>query len=231
MRELYHPIHAIVLQKITPVHERNIKGHRLEKPLQTLLGLRWLQLPPQHPLFVLFHMLLYPFQIYSLVKNKRTDKLGWYTKFYLGCLKMNPEKWYASLFEPTGQQICGEVTPAYSLLPDRSIEYMMSFNKHMRIIYLIRNPIERYWSHVSMYTMNPGGSLPVSVLQKYTDDFQRYNNYLSNLKRYLKYIPPENLFLGFYEDILFHFAHTENKNFKERSFPAVLPQSVRSYLN
>jgi len=144
---------------------------------------------------------------------------------------MNPEKWYASLFEPTGQQICGEVTHAYSLLPNRSIEDMMSFNKHMRIIYLIRNPIERYWPHVSMYTMNPGGSLPVSVLQKYTDDFQRYNNYLSNLKRYLKYIPPENLFLGFYEDILFHFTHTENKNFKERSFPAVLPQSVRSYLN
>ena len=74
----------------------------------------------------------------------------------------------------------------------------------MRIIYLIRNPIERDWSHTSWYTMNPGGSLPMSVLQLYTDRFQAFSNYLSNLKRYLKYIPPENLFLGFYEDILFH---------------------------
>ena len=56
----------------------------------------------------------------------------------------------------------------------------------------------------SMYTMNPGGSLPMPVVQKYTDRFQAFSNYLSNLKRYLKYVPPENLFLGFYEDILFH---------------------------
>jgi hypothetical protein len=117
---------------------------------------------------------------------------------------LSPENWYASLFEPTGKQICGEFTPVYDVLPDSSIEYMMSFNKHMRIIYLIRNPIERDWSMTSMLTMNPGGSLPMSILQRYTDRFQAYSNYLSNLKRYLKYIPPENFFLGFYEDILFH---------------------------
>ena len=57
---------------------------------------------------------------------------------------------------------------------------------------------------VSMYTMNPGGSLPMSVVQKYTHRFQVFSNYLSSLKRYLKYVTPENFFLGFYEDILFH---------------------------
>ena len=136
--------------------------------------------------------------------RRDTDNLRWYLKYYLGRLYLNPENWYASSFEPTGHQICGEFTPDYDVLPDSSIEYMMSFNKHMRIIYLIRNPIERDWSMISMFTMNPGGPLPMSVVQKYTDRFQAFSNYLSNLKRYLKYIPPENLFLGFYEDILFH---------------------------
>jgi hypothetical protein len=175
----------------------------MENPYHTFLVLR-LQLSPQSSLFVLSHMLAFPFKVYRLMRRRETENLRWFSKYYLGRLYFNPEKWYASLFEPTGQQICGEFTPNYDVLPDSSIEYMMSFNKHMRIIYLIRNPIERDWSHTSMFTMNPGGSLPMSVLQKYTDRFQAFSNYLSNLKRYLKYIPPENLFLGFYEDILFH---------------------------
>jgi len=178
------------------------KGHRLEKPLQTLLGL-WLQLPPQHHLFVLFHMLLYPFQIYSLVKHKRTDKLGWYTKFYLGRLKMNPEKWYTSLFEPTGQQICGELTPIYNMLSEGSIAYMLSFNKDIRMIYLIRNPIEMEWSHISMLTEGP---LSLRDVQKYLW-VEEFSDFLGTLKKYLKYVAPENLFLGFYEDILFHQKH------------------------
>ena len=34
--------------------------------------------------------------------------------------------------------------------------------------------------------------------------FEEFNDFLCTLKRYLKYVAPENLFLGFYEDILFH---------------------------
>ena len=182
---------------------KTIKGTRIESPHQAFLALRW-QLSPQSLLFVLIHMLAFPFKVYRLMIRRETEELRWYLKYYLGRLYLNPEKWYASLFEPTGQQICGEFTPVYAGFPNSSIEYMMSFNKHMRIIYLIRNPIERDWSHISLWTVNPGGSLPMSVVQKYTDRLQSFSNYLGNLKRYLKYIPPENLFLGFYEDILFH---------------------------
>jgi len=166
---------------------KTIKGTRIEGPSHTFWELRSL-LPPQSPLFVLSHMLAFPYKVYRLMINRETDYLKWFSKYYLGRLYWNPENWYASLFEPTEQQICGEVCPVYDLLPDSSIEYMMSFNKHMRIIYLIRNPIERDWSHTSWYTMNPGGSLPMSVLQLYTDRFQAFSNYLSNLKRYLKYM-------------------------------------------
>ena len=99
----------------------------------------------------LIHMLTLPIPRLSSIKGGATDNFGWCTKFFLGRLKWNPEEWYTSLFEPTGQQICGEITPMYALLPDSSIEYMMSFNKHMRFIYLVRNPIEREWSHISMH--------------------------------------------------------------------------------
>jgi hypothetical protein len=119
---------------------------------------------------------------------------------------MSPEEWYKSLFEPIGQQICGEVTPMYAVLPDNSIEHIMSFNEHMRIIYLIRNPIERMWSSISFHNVIPEDLNSMSVVQRHASSayHQAQNSYLSNLKRYLKYVAPKNLFLGFYEDILFH---------------------------
>ena len=111
-------------------------------------------------------MLAFPFKVYRLIIQRETGDLRWYSKYYLGRL-FEFRKLYASLFEPTGQQICGEFTPVYDVLPDSSIEYMMSFNKHMRIIYLIRNPIERDWSMISMFTMNHSGSLPMFQLTKH----------------------------------------------------------------
>ena len=179
--------------------KETIKGTRVEKPFFSFFHL-WLRLPPQSALFVPIHLLTFPYVVYRLLKRKETNNLGWHTKFWLGRLKWNPEKWYASLFEPTGQQICGDITPAYCVLPDSSIEYMLSFNKDMRFIYLVRNPIELAWSHISFLTE---GSLSLCDVQKYLW-VQNYSYYLRIIKKYLKYVAPENLFLGFYEDILFH---------------------------
>jgi len=181
---------------------KETKGTRLESTWHTFESLWW-SLPPQSALFVLFHLLIFPYVRYRIPKRWKSD-LGWCTKFFLGRLKWNPEKWYASLFEPTGQQICGEITPMYGLLPDSSIEYMQSFNKDMRFIYLIRNPIERDWSHISMQTEV---SLALRDVQKYLwveKWVEKFSDFLATLQRYLKYVAPENLFLGFYEDIFFH---------------------------
>ena len=178
--------------------KETIKGTRLEPIRYTFYDLWW-YFPPQSALFVYFHLFTFPYLHFRILKRSNIN-LGWWTKFFLGRLKRNPEEWYASLFEPTGQQICGEITPMYGLLPEGSIEYMQSFNKDMRFIYLVRNPIEREWSHISLQTEV---SLSLCDVQKY-GWIEKYSDFLGTLKRYLKYVAPENLFLGFYEDILFH---------------------------
>ena len=192
----------VCLEKLSQFIKAIIKGNSVERPLYMFNSV-WLSLSPQHPLFVLFHMLTYPYLIYRLGK-KDMDNLGWYTKFLLGRLRFDPEKWYVSLFEPKGQQICGEFTVGYSTLSDSSIEYMLSFNKNIRIIYLVRNPIEREWSNISMHFGNAVGSLSLLDVQKWANETQKASDYLVNLKRYLKHVAPQNLFLGFYDDILFH---------------------------
>jgi hypothetical protein len=46
--------------------------------------------------------------------------------------------------------------------------------------------------------MNPGRSLPMSIVQKYSHYLHSFIDYLGILKKYLKFVAPENLFLGFY---------------------------------
>ena len=46
-------------------------------------------------------------------------------------------------------------------------------------------------------------TLPLWDFQKYLW-VEKFNDFLGTLQRFLKYVTPGNLFLGFYEDILFH---------------------------
>ena len=65
----------------------------------------------------------------------------------------HPEKnsvgWYSELF--SNNDLCnGEITPAYSILPTETIRCIHSNWPNLRLIYLIRNPIDRAWSAARM---------------------------------------------------------------------------------
>ncbi len=61
------------------------------------------------------------------------------------------DEWYGRIFaHARADQICGEVTPDYSLLPPEGIEHVRRSNPHMKIIFLMRDPVERCWSHLRM---------------------------------------------------------------------------------
>jgi hypothetical protein len=49
-----------------------------------------------------------------------------------------------------GRKLVGDVTPAYSLLTVKTLEKMKSVAKNLRIVYLIRDPLARLWSHIRM---------------------------------------------------------------------------------
>lgn len=57
--------------------------------------------------------------------------------------------WYSKLFLDPGR-INGEITPAYGILPAAIIKSIYSNYPQLRLIYLIRNPIERAWSSARM---------------------------------------------------------------------------------
>ncbi len=50
----------------------------------------------------------------------------------------------------TAGQVVGEMTPAYALLPSERLERMARMTGDVRMLYVLRDPVERLWSHVRM---------------------------------------------------------------------------------
>ena len=48
------------------------------------------------------------------------------------------------------RRLVGDVTPAYALLPEARLRDMAGFAPDVRFVYLMRDPVARFWSHVRM---------------------------------------------------------------------------------
>jgi hypothetical protein len=58
-------------------------------------------------------------------------------------------QWYSQLFSDS-HRVNGEITPAYGILPAEIIHSIHAAFPHLRLIYLMRNPIDRAWSSAKM---------------------------------------------------------------------------------
>lgn len=83
------------------------------------------------------------------VKSKRlADRAAWMdvlekgedTNAYLDYLKANSE----------GARVVGDMTPAYALLPEPRLRSMAQLTGDVRFLYLLRDPLDRLWSHIRM---------------------------------------------------------------------------------
>jgi len=57
-------------------------------------------------------------------------------------------RWYATHFSRAGDRVKGEITPAYSFLPEERVREIVEFLPGVKIIYILRDPIERAWSGI-----------------------------------------------------------------------------------
>ena len=81
-------------------------------------------------------------QLY-LPETKEIHYFDWY--FYKSI------KWYCKYFKSAKKtQITGEINPCYSVLSERKIKLIHKINPKLKIILLLRNPIERAWSQAVM---------------------------------------------------------------------------------
>jgi len=82
-------------------------------------------------------------------------ELRWYARYLLG---RRNDGWYRSLFAPAAGRTTGEITPRYSVLPDAAVAHAACVLTNARIVYMIRDPVERAWSNLKMGANRYGGT-------------------------------------------------------------------------
>jgi hypothetical protein len=135
------------------------------------------------------------------------DDFLWDLKYYTG----TPDnEWYASLFEPGRGRITGEITPAYSMLDRESIAYVHDLAPDAKLIFMMRNPIERAWSQVVMRFDKSGKKNVASARRKRllrnfeSEGSRSRTDYLRTLENWGAFYSEEQIFVGFLEDIHFY---------------------------
>lgn len=135
--------------------------------------------------------------------------------------------WYYNSFfnHYSGEAICGECTPEYMYFEDVPEKLYHAFGADIKIVFLLRNPVNRGFSHFIMskkrlyetYSFEEAIKLEEDRIKK--DYFHKSHfSYLSRgfyseqINRFLKYFPKENmLFIRFEEDFVKNREKTINQ--------------------
>lgn len=134
-----------------------------------------------------------------------TKRLAWLLRFHFSVIS---DEWYVGLFNDLlGGRIRGEITPAYSILDAAGVEQMHQLIPGTKLLFLIRNPIERAWSNYR-YNLkkNPQKHAHLSTPEQIIGYMKRpgrtlRTDYLRTLEVYQQYYAPEQILVGFYDAI------------------------------
>lgn len=160
---------------------------------------------------------------------------------------------YSNIFKNGANKVKGEKTPNYCTIPQERIRFIRSIMPDVRLVFMIRNPIERTWSHAVMNLVKFSGKKIEEISDaKFRRHFIRSkerSDYPMILDRWLSVFPEKQLYVGFFEDIatcpkkllsetFAHLGVTQNVDWK--AFPyhqlinkgprAPIPEKHRSFL-
>ncbi len=145
-------------------------------------------------------------RIRSPLKMASSRELSWDLRYFFGT---PGDGWYAALFEPGRGRVTGEMTPDYSILERERVSRVHGLMPDAKIIFMMRNPIERVWSQTAM-SFDRGKNRPVDtateeeLLLHFGDEgARRRTDYLRTLATWGAFYPEERIFVGFLEDVHF----------------------------
>ena len=83
--------------------------------------------------------------------------IAWLRRFYAG---LAAGEGYCSLFPRAPWSVTGDITPAYAILDDAVVRLVQNtVPADCRIVFIMRNPVDRLWSALRMHCRNRGMSV------------------------------------------------------------------------
>jgi hypothetical protein len=113
---------------------------------------------------------------------------------------------YTRLFRQAPKEVkCGEITPAYSILPADMVHYISLLMPETKFIFILRDPVERAWSMTKFWYIRRRreADLPVSeegMIRFLLSDFARSRGeYMQTFRNWEWTIPEERLHIDFHD--------------------------------
>lgn len=127
--------------------------------------------------------------------------LRWDLRFFLG---RRSDGWYESLFHAGSSRVTGEITPEYALLSADEVGRVRDAFPNLKILFLMRDPIDRGWSQVRMLARLRGLSLlseEAALALARDPAVLGRSDYRATLEAWGRHFPPERIFTGFLEEV------------------------------
>ncbi len=114
----------------------------------------------------------------------------------------------------TDKRLVGDVTPAYALMPEARLRGLSAVGADVRVVYLMRDPLARLWSHVRMIAARSGAAdfgaaCTVQLSRILSGDLAgegqgivARGDYKAILPKLARAFDPAKLFVQFYEELL-----------------------------
>lgn len=160
--------------------------------------------------------------------------LRWHIRFFA---EVRTPAWYHALFCPQAEQLAGDITPAYSVLPADKIAQVAQLLPTAKIILILRDPLERIWSHAAMYFSRYGegglAATPQAAIAAFLDrpDVRQRSDYLTILAHWQRFFPPEQFYIGFYDELKSDPASFFQTICHFLAIPPILPTKVAARIH
>jgi hypothetical protein len=145
----------------------------------------------------------------QLLEYRKTNfRMAWQQKTYLWSVlfRFIPRNFslsgmylYSSLFNRADGNISGDISPLYFALSNEAIKEIRHFFPELKIIFIIRDPVEREWSQLKMryYRQKKEGSID-DYLKHYNPQCD-YKNAFENWERHFN---NSHILYMFYDDLV-----------------------------
>jgi hypothetical protein len=115
--------------------------------------------------------------------------------------------WYVGLFSKPDGRLHGDITPAYASLPPEVIAECHGIYPHVRLIYTLRDPVERAWSAAKMDALNAGMNVSDVPDEWFLAHFRSVGSlargdYERCIRNWLRFYAKEQLLILRFEEIL-----------------------------
>lgn len=128
----------------------------------------------------------------------------WDLKFF--CMPRS-DRWYSSLFPAGKTLVTGDITPAYSTLSGEVVSMIKEMNPNVKVIFLMRDPIDRSWSQAKrelhrLYGKPLKEIPPQEVIHWFNEPACALrSDYVRTLDIWQAHFPKAQFFFGFLEEI------------------------------